>query len=334
MEIIYTDFEKKEIGYLGSLTEIDFEFNITKSEDDVTNDFTITIPNDLWDKKLDVGSIVYEDTENSEVGGLIIGKSNDTATNKLVFYGKTWRGLLADKVIMPPSNQAYYQARGDANLFINDIIGNRFDGLITGSTELCNVNVYRDLRFQKLLYGIEKTLNDKQLVMNIVFDRVNMKAIVTAIPVTVREDVEFSQDYGFNFIAKDVKDGFNHCICLGKGELLDRLIINLYKLSNGEITQDEQSAIADGITGINKRSITYENTSYENEQDLIDGGIDKLNDNSDTKKLEISNVFGVNLGDIVGARDRITDIYMQAQIKQKIISGNIKRAKIDYKVGD
>lgn len=78
----------------------------------------------------------------------------------------------------------------------------------------------------------------------------------------------------------------------------------------------------------------YDYSSVESLDELINGGIDKLNENSDTKSLQISNVDNVEIGDIVGARDRITGIYMQKQIESKILSGYMNRIKIQYKVGD
>ena len=134
--------------------------------------------------------------------------------------------------------------------------------------------------------------------------------------------------------AKDIKNGFNHCVCLGRGELTERTVIHLYRLSSGTITQDESLAIKDGNVGIRRRTMIYDYPSVESTDELIQGGIDQLNQNNDTKSLEISNVDDVEINDIVGAKDRVTGIYMQKRIVSKIMTGYIDNVKVEYKVGD
>lgn len=332
MEMIYTNADREDIGMLSKLANIDFEVGTILS--DSSNDFQITMPADVWDSSFDYKSIIYENTKDSEVGGMILGKTSNTATNKIILHGVNWRGLIATKIIVPPSGTTHYQARGDANAFIKDILKDQFDGLIVGSDELCGITVYRDLRYINMLQGIEKTLADSNLKIKISFDIENVKAVVSAVPIEVFEDIEYSQDYGFNLIAKDVRNGYNHCVCLGKGELLDRMIVDLYKLSDGTIVSDKTTALNDGIFGLNERTIIYENTNAEDENDLIDGGTDKLEENSNELSMEISNVDDVEVGDIVGARDRITGIQMRKKISSKLYKGYMDRVKIDYKVGE
>ena len=78
----------------------------------------------------------------------------------------------------------------------------------------------------------------------------------------------------------------------------------------------------------------YDYSSVESEEELLQGGIDQLNENQDTNTLEISNVENVDISDIVGAKDRITGIYMQKQIISKILTGYVDNIDIEYKVGD
>ena len=236
---------------------------------------------------------------------------------------------------MPPSGQAYYQARGDANDFLRAILDDQFDGLIVGSTELCGVEINRDLRYVNMLEAIEKTLGDVGLKLKITFDIANKRAVCSAVPIAnYSNDTELNNDYGYNLVAKAIKNGYNHVICLGQGELTERTVINLYRLRNGNVTQDESLAIADGNVGINRRTMLYDYSSVESEEELLQGGIDQLNENQDTNTLEISNVENVDIGDIVGAKDRITGIYMQKQIISKVLTGYVDNIDIEYKVGD
>lgn len=332
MDFIYTGNDLVDIDYLDRQMELDMEIGSYLSSS--RNDFELTVPYSVWNSKFNEGSIVYDNDETSEYGGRIQGITSDTANESVTLYGYTWRGLISKKYVVPPSGQSHYQARGDANDFLRAILDDQFDGLIIGSTELCGVEVNRDLRYVNMLEAIEKTLADVGLKLKITFDIQNKCAVCSAVPITnYSNDTELNNDYGYNLVAKAIKNGYNHVICLGQGELTERTVINLYRLSNGNITQNESEAIADGNVGINRRTMLYDYSSVESEEELLQGGIDQLNENQDTNTLEISNVENVDIGDIVGAKDRITGIYMQKQIISKVLTGFIDNIDIEYKVG-
>ena len=61
----------------------------------------------------------------------------------------------------------------------------------------------------------------------------------------------------------------NHMICLGKGELKDRLVIDLYVDQNGKIGQTQFFQGVDEIADI------YDSSSSEYE-DLLKGGTERL----------------------------------------------------------
>lgn len=332
MDFICTENDLVDIGYLDRQMELDMEIGSYLSSS--RNDFELTVPYSVWNPKFAEGSIIYDNNETNEYGGRIQGITSDTANECVTLYGYTWRGLISKKYVVPPSGAAYYQARGDANDFLRAILDDQFDGLIIGANELCGVEINRDLRYVNMLEAIEKTLADVGLKLKITFDIQNKCAVCSAAPiVNYSNDTELNNDYGYNLVAKAIKNGYNHVICLGQGELTERTVINLYRLSNGTVTQDESLAIADGNVGINRRTMLYDYSSVESEEELLQGGIDQLNENQDTNTLEISNVENVDIGDIVGAKDRITGIYMQKQIISKVLTGFIDNIDIEYKVG-
>lgn len=333
MDFICTENDLVDIGYLDRQMELDMEIGSYLSSS--RNDFELTVPYSVWNPKFAEGSIIYDNNETNEYGGRIQGITSDTANECVTLYGYTWRGLISKKYVVPPSGAAYYQARGDANDFLRAILDDQFDGLIIGANELCGVEINRDLRYVNMLEAIEKTLADVGLKLKITFDIQNKRAVCSAVPITnYSNDTELNNDYGYNLVAKAIKNGYNHVICLGQGELTERTVMNLYRLSNGNITQNESEAIADGNVGINRRTMLYDYSSVESEDELLQGGIDQLNENQDTNTLEISNVENVDIGDIVGAKDRITGIYMQKQIISKVLTGFIDNIDIEYKVGD
>lgn len=326
MDLIMTDSSFRELGYLKKEYQIDLQ--IGNYEND--NDFEITIPYSKWNDKFNKHSYFF-DENGSEVGGYIKGITSKTSSQEVVLYGLTWRGLIKQQYIKPPTGKAYYEARGDANIFLRDVLDDYFDGLIVGSTELCGVDIDYDIRYINKLEAIEKTLSNAGLKINIRFDYINHKAIVEAV-VKKQLDKELSNDYGYDLIAKDIENGYNHVICLGQGELTERTVIELYSLKNGNITQDEVLAIADGNSGVNRNTTIYENTNAADESELIEGGIEKLTTNE--KSLSIDNVTQLSIGDVISSKERITGISMNKEIISQVYKGYIDSISIENKVGD
>lgn len=329
MDLIYTDKNHTEIGYL-KRCEVDMELG-SSALSRAKNDFTITMSIDMMPEEINQGSLIYE--VGTEFGGIVNGIGADTSINKATIYGTLWRGVMAQKVISPPHGQAYYQARGEANSAISDLIDHQFDGLIVANAELSNITVYHDFRYINLLESLEKMLTEQNARLDIkaVYMDKQIKAVVSAVPVNnYSNEIELSNDYGITLNAKKIKNGVNHVICLGKGELTERTVIHLYKQENGIITTDETYA----IKGANERTITYDYSSAETEEELVEGGKKKFIEKCDEESLSIAISVNVEIGDIVGARERITGIYMQKAVTQKIAKGYIDRVKIDYKVGE
>ena len=326
MDLIMTDASFHELGYLRKECQIDLQ--IGNYEND--NDFEITIPYSRWNDKFNKHSYFF-DEKGSEVGGYIKGITSKTASQEVILYGLTWRGLIKQQFIKPPSGQDYYEAREDANTFLRDVLDDYFDGIIVGSKELCGVNVNFNIRYINKLEAIEKTLSNAGLKINIRFDYVNHVAVVEAIEKN-KTNKELSNDYGFDMTAKDIENGYNHVICLGKGELTERMVVELYLLKNGSITQDEALAIADGNSGINRNTTVYENTNAADENELIEGGTEKLT--ADEKRLSIDNVDQLGIGDVISSKERITGISMNKEIVSQVYKGYIDSISIENKVGD
>lgn len=329
MDLIYTDAEYAEIGYVKQCN-LDMELGLA-SLSNARNDFTIVMSIDFLPDELRKGSLVYE--VGSEYGGIVNGIGVNTAINKATIYGTAWRGLLTQKIIQPPAGKAYYQARGEANSVISSLIDNEFDGLIIADNFDSNIIVNRDFRYTNLLESLEKMLADQNARLSIrsAYADKHIKVYVSAVPVAdYSRQIELNNDYGIALDAKKIENGANHVICLGKGELTERTVINLYRLANGTITMDSSNA----IRGKNERTVVYDYSSAETEEDLIEGGRKKLQELSNEESLSMTISETVEIGDIVGARERITDIYMCKPVTQKIIKGYIDNIGFDYKVGD
>ena len=93
---------------------------------------------------------------------------------------------------------------------------------------------------------------------------------VRAVPIVdYSSEYEFSNDNNMHFTMDNNKRGTNHLICLGKGELKDRLVIHLYIDDQGNISQTQY------FFGINEIAEIYDSSGSEYE-DLLKNGTEKL----------------------------------------------------------
>ncbi len=84
------------------------------------NDFQLTVHEP--DASLEAGAFVYVD--GTEYGGIIdsTGSSLDDGVPTVAYEGRTWHGLLASRIIQPPSGQDYRTVSGDATDCIQQVI--------------------------------------------------------------------------------------------------------------------------------------------------------------------------------------------------------------------
>ena len=142
------------------------------------------------------------------------------------------------------------------------------------------------------------------------------------------EQIEISEDGNVKLNILDYRDGVNHLICLGKGELAERHRVDLYAWPDGSVRKEQY------YTGLEESVLYYENTSSESVDDLEADGRDKFEDVKNYKQLRIAvSDMDLELGDIVGGRERITEITMKSPVVRKIITVNGKgKLSIDYKL--
>lgn len=109
----------EEIDYMNDVSEIDVDLGDT-------NDFQFQLPVSKWIKRKYwyKNRIFIPDTE---YGGIIDNIKSDGY--ELTFDGLTWRGLLTQKVVEPPIEQAYLILNGELNDILRELIKDRFDGL-------------------------------------------------------------------------------------------------------------------------------------------------------------------------------------------------------------
>lgn len=316
-----------EIGYVKDSISIDMDLGDT-------NDFELQVDLDVWEKEThDFGNRIY--IPGTEYGGLLECSSIETAGNTIVWSGDTWRGLLAKKLIYPPEGQTHLVVSGDANKIIRDIIGSRFDSLFYAAAEESGIQVknYQFDRFCTVLAGLEKMLAMYGARLNINYVQGNPGekggAIqISAVPITDwSSELEYSQDGKLNFSAKDFRKGINHLVCAGSGEGEERLVLHLYVQEDGGIGTTQY------YTGLEEREALYSYTSADNTERLKKDGEDRLRELMNYKQMDVSiEDVDVEIGDIVGGRDRVTGMVLQKPVVNKILRVENGTVSTEYKL--
>ena len=244
--------------------------------------FSVKIARCYWTEEMTYGNLVY--IPDTEFGGIVGEILTSTTLDYVELKGYTWRGRLAYKAIEPPSGSDYKVVSGELNTVLKSLIEPEFGGLYVVSGENTGVSVsnYQFDRYCMLLEGITKMLKSVGYRLDIRHKReqgVPGYILIRAVPIIDYSDqIELSKDCGLNYTMEDIRDGVNHLIVTGKGELQDRNVFHLYAWPDGSIKKTQYYKGLDEITQV------YENTSTETDQ-LEDQSIDKLTELMSKKKF-------------------------------------------------
>lgn len=325
MDFIVTDKYGQDKGYL---EHCGVNFNVGQD-----NDFEVKIQNKLFrDDRHRKNCRIY--AENTEYGGLIRNINPVTEDHIVKLSGPSWRGLLNQKAINPESN-TYITLKGEANRVLSGfIVKLGLSEIFTVSNQNSGIELDYKVPLQSMLYdAFSAALEEVGARLDIKYKLgdPNEKGYVllTAKPVEDHsETIEISEDGNVKLNILDYQNGVNHLICYGKGELSARQRVDLYVWPDGSIQKTAH------YTAIDLVEQYYENTSSETLQDLEKEGRKKLLDLMNYKQLRISvSDMDLELGDVVGGRERITGIYMTSPVVRKIVAVSGKgRVKIDYKL--
>lgn len=325
MDFIVTDKYGQDKGYL---EHCGVNFNVGQD-----NDFEVKIQNKLFrDDRHRKNCRIY--AENTEYGGLIRNINPVTEDHIVKLSGPSWRGLLNQKAITPESN-TYITLKGEANRVLSGfIVKLGLSEIFTVSNQNSGIELDYKVPLQSMLYdAFSAALEEVGARLDIKYKLgdPNEKGYVllTAKPVEDHsETIEISEDGNVKLNILDYQNGVNHLICYGKGELSARQRVDLYVWPDGSIQKTAH------YTAIDLVEQYYENTSSETLQDLEKEGRKKLLDLMNYKQLRISvSDMDLELGDVVGGRERITGIYMTSPVVRKIVTVSGKgRVKIDYKL--
>lgn len=330
MDLIWTDIYGRELGYVLNANS---DFEIGAEETESINDFEVEFKRKYWTGDINYGSRII--SPGTEYGGIIKEIATNTKADNVTVKGYTWRGMMTKKVIEPPEGQDYALATGEINSIIRLKVEEEFPGLFYGVDEDTGVNVtnYQFDRYCTLHKGLVKMLKSVGYRLDIKYQQGEVGESgyvqVRAVPIIdYSSEYELSNDNNMNFITDDNQRGVNHLICLGKGELKDRLVIHMYVDSAGNIGSTQYYTGADEIAEIYDSSGSEQSDLEKNGKEKLETLKNKMSYNMTMEKLEGK----LDLGDIIGGRDYLTGIYVKKPIGRKIWTISEGKEKIEYKL--
>ena len=277
--------------------------------------FSVQIARSNWRPELTFSSLIY--IMGTEYGGIIGEVLTDTTLDYVELKGMSWRGRLAKKIIQPPTGSDYKTVSGELHTVMKSLIEPEFDGLFVVSQEDTGVNVsnYQFDRYCTLYDGLVKMLKSKWYRLQLSFRREQGEPgylFVEAVPIVDYSNrIELSRDCQLNYTMDDKRNGVNHLIVAGKGELQDRNVLHLYVQEDGSIGTQQY------YTGLQEIAEIYENTSTETDE-LWSKSAERLQElmNKKTFRMDVAKLgLDIGIGDIVGGRDYLTGMYMAKPVE-------------------
>ena len=318
MDLIYMSAERKDIGVLQN-----YELDLAFGSDE--NSFECVIGKD--NHCCDFGFFLY--IEGTEYGGIIDSVESKNSTQEIVYFGRTWHGVLNSKVLQPDSGEDYLVCSGEANAVIGGLISRMgLSDLFIVSEEDSGLEIksYKMNRYISGYDGIMKMLKtvDGKLQLRV---QSNGQVLLSAVPV-----VDYTTDgLDSDLIDLDVKrtaNTVNHLICLGKGNLSERMVVHLYVDEDGSISRTQT------FKGVDEYAAVYDYSFAENEDDLVRNATEYLKDlmQQDDLSVDVNDVDDpYDVGDLVGATDNITNISITVPVKKKIVTIKNGIVTIDIK---
>lgn len=319
MDLIYTNAAREDLGVLH-----DYKLDLAIGEDE--NDFELRLP--VCEHVCSGGSYIC--IEGTEYGGIVDDIQSNTATQEVVYSGRTWHGLLNSKILEPDAGADYLVLTGDAN----EVIGTLLDRvglseLFEASTEDSGlyVNGYQMHRYVAAYDGLRKML--ATVAGKLRFTFTGGKVVLSAVPRgEYTQDGELDSDL-VDFKARKYFHPVNHLICLGRGELAAREVVHLYVDASGQISKTPT------FSGLEERVAVYDYASAESLEELENGGVDRLKELALSDEIEVSldeEETQLDVQDRVRATDNVTGLTATAEVVKKIVVIERGQATISYKV--
>jgi len=289
------------------------------------NDFELVVSGA---SAIDEGAYIYID--GSECGGVVDAMEDQLASgvSTLTYSGRTWHGILANKILSPDSGKDYLTVSGSASSVIGSLISRVgldgvFDAVDSPTAGAQTIKSYRFDRYTDCYTGLRKMCAANGLKLRLAYTSGQVN--IWAEPVAHYGDSIDSDLIDFDATRTWRKP--NHLIGLGKGDLTARVVVHWYADAKGTVSQTQSLRGVDEITQVydysNAETAELNQKTREKLQDLQSEGDVRV-----TVRDDANVVFDV--GDTVTARDNLTGITVNASIVKKIVKVSGGVMSVDY----
>ncbi|MDR1815639.1 MAG: siphovirus ReqiPepy6 Gp37-like family protein, partial [Clostridiales Family XIII bacterium] len=330
MDFVVAGHDRMETASLRLYSSLDF----APGE---SNDFEIKVSRSASKAQgVEKGAFVF--LPGTEFGGMVRTFSAQSDGDEVTWGGLCWRGMLERDVVQPFAGDDYRTVSGDANAVIAQILaenGSVGEFFTVPSSASVDIPSYQFARYTTKLEGLTRMLETVGYRLSIHAERGNsgeaFSVVVEAVPIVdYSEEWEYSKNKGGSVTLAEKGEGINHLICLGKGDLKDRLRVDVYLQADGSVGTTKYYAGEDEMVAI------YELTSAEDASELAKGGIERLLGLADGMELSLDYADGDDpeIGDVVGGRDYDLGIALQRAISGKIYRASGGKSSIELKVSN
>ena len=307
--VIYTDAFMREKGFLPWCAG---DFVIGKQ-----NDFCLKVP--VMDELV---QNCYLMIDGMEYGGVIDKIILDTSLTYMEVLGRTWHGILQNRIVEPPAGQSHYTVSGEANEVIGEVLEKLGLGFCMAASNAASGFTVSSFTFDRYVdgyTGLCKMLAPLGARLAIAYSGELRRAVVSAVP---RGDYRSDGIDGDKVpFTMSVSRPVNHLIALGQGEGAARQVVHVYADARGVVSRTQT------LTGIAEKADTYENTNADDDEDLYEDAAKRLREMQDgieSCQLNGAEESSYCVGDIVGAtyaprQKSITAVVVQ---KQAVISSS------------
>lgn len=316
VDVIYTDAAHVEVGVLDA-----YELDVDVGK---TDDFELKV-GARTGPALDVGAWVY--VEGTEWGGRVDAVGVDTEAQTITYTGRTWRGMLAERVLRPSSGDTHWTFGGDANTAIQRILTAHSVPYFAASETEAGVTVSGTAdRYCTIAEGLDKMLGAVGMRLGISHDADG--TVLTAVAGhTDAEPYEASSDEASFEVSGATT--VNHLVCLGKDTGTSRVVVDLYADAAGTVSSSQS------ITGEAEVEEVYEYSS-EDSDEITEDGTKKLAELQETGEasMDLSTGEALALHDVVRAVDELTGIAVLADVDGKVMRVNRYGLSYEYTMGE
>lgn len=296
--VVYTDASRRDVGELGGVT-LDLEVGDT-------DDFQLTAPASY---PVSGGSLVYVD--GTSYGGIVDHRVPTTGSPTVTYRGRTWAGIMAERVICPPAGADWYEYDCDANALLRALVSSLdLSWLFEVPSASSGIRVRgRFERYCDMWSGIRRAAREAGARVSVTWGEARVSLSMVA-----RSTIEANPGEAPATV-DEAWGAINHLVCLGRGELRERLVIHLYADESGNVSRTRT------LTGARLREATYDYSNAD-EAELVEQGTKKLRELQEAGSASVDSSAldeGFELGDLLQVTDDSTGATVTAEVTRLVV---------------